>query len=582
MSVLEAQPSARDSRSYLKAFAPPRVPHPRHSANSNAFADAAFPHSDAMMPTTAYPRASTSKNVEPSGAADARYEDLDSIIHPVHHNTALVKIQGPFTDRQLTSIAEGMVYLRKLGLVSIIVMDSEEWATEALKADDEGRSKVREAMVQATMRFAELLEDRGCAARPLTEGVVRVRRDGSVEHDTLDAIRSAVLHDEMPVISPVAVDEALRLCAVNANDAIKALAVGLCRHTSVEKAVAIDKEADPATKSGKREIDLTPVRLMIINREGGVPSHARGGDPHLSINLQSEYEYIKSTFVWSTTHPTALSNLDLARSCLSTMPRSSSAVVVSHRSPKALIANLITNRPAHSPSLHHSLLPHNNIQHTPSIVRYGLPIRVIRDFSQLSLPDLTRLLEASFGKKLDERSYYARLERSLDFAIIAGDYEGAAIVTDEGRGAAEGGGPIAYLDKFSVLPSLQGDGTVDFLWGALRDESFGLGLLDSLNNNGGREGRGEGRDLVWRSRRDNPVNKWYFERSNGFARIEMGTGGAEGLMFWCDAEDRLERVKREAESGQRDGRPGWILDEEKQRLERWTKTISAIKSCWLP
>ena len=35
--------------------------------------------------------------------------------------------------------------------------------------------------------------------------------------------------------------------------------------------------------------ELTPVRLMVITREGGVPSHARGGDPHLMINLSSEY-----------------------------------------------------------------------------------------------------------------------------------------------------------------------------------------------------------------------------------------------------------------------------------------------------
>jgi amino-acid N-acetyltransferase len=534
-----------------------------------------------MMPTTAYPRASTSKNVDVT-AAEAGNEVIESIIDPVHHHAALVKIQGPFTDRQLASIAEGMVYLRKLGLISIIVLDSEEWIQTVEPSEGE-RANLRESMVQETMRFAEMLDDKGCSARPINEGVIRIGKDGSVEPDTLDGIRSAILHDEMPVISPVAVDQSLRLSPVRANDAVKALAEALCRQTptTTRKVSPAQGKQTDSTSQWRREIDLTPVRLMVINREGGIPSHARGGDPHLSINLQSEYDYIKSSFVWSGTHPTALSNLDLARSCLSTMPRSSSAIIVSHRSPKSLIANLITNKPAHSPSLHHSLLPHNNIQHTPSIIRHGLPIRVIRDFAQLSQPDLTRLLEASFGKRLDQRPFYDRLERTLDFAIIAGDYEGAAIVTDEGR--QTGSEPIAYLDKFAVLPSLQGDGTVDFLWGALRDESFGLGLLDALNNNGGRGGRGVGRDLVWRSRRDNPVNKWYFERSNGFARIQMGSGGAEGLMFWCDAEDRLERIKGESESAEnRERRPTtWILDEERERLKRWTETVSAIKSCWV-
>jgi amino-acid N-acetyltransferase len=579
MSVLEAQPSARDSRFYLKAFAPPPSPRKRQAANGSGFLNPEFPHSDTLMPTTAYPRASTSKTLDLS-SAEVGNDVIESILDPVHQHTALVKVQGPFTDRQLASIAEGMVYLRKLGLISIIVVDSEDWG-ETIQVDG-GKGKVRENMVQETMRLAEMLDDKGCAARPINEGVIRIGKDGMIEPDTLDGIRSAVFHDEVPVISPIAVDQSLCLSPVGANDAVKALARALCHNESAKNVTSADGKQVESKTRWSREFDLTPVRLMVINREGGIPSHARGGHPHLSINLQSEYDYIKSSFVWTDSHPTALSNLDLAHSCLSTMPRSSSAIVVSHRSPRSLIANLITNRPAHSPSLHHSLLPHNNIQHTPSIIRHGLPIRVIRDFTQISQPDLTRLLEASFGNRLDERPFYDRLERSLDFAIIAGDYEGAAIVTAEGR--AKGSKPIAYLDKFAVLPSLHGDGTVDFLWGALRDESFGLGLLDALNNNGGRGGRGVGRDLVWRSRKENPVNRWYFERSNGFTRIQMGMGGAEGVMFWCDAEDRLESLARETESssqGNRERPSTWILDEERDRLKRWTEAISAIRSCWV-
>ncbi|KAJ2965617.1 hypothetical protein NUW54_g14059 [Trametes sanguinea] len=96
------------------------------------------------------------------------------------------------------------------------------------------------------------------------------------------------------------------------------------------------------------EIDLTPLRLMIITREGGVPSYARQGLPHLLINLTSEYSYIRETFDprWKPAHPTALSNLELARTCLAFMPPTSSAVMVSHRSPSHLIGNLITNKPA--------------------------------------------------------------------------------------------------------------------------------------------------------------------------------------------------------------------------------------------
>lgn len=307
------------------------------------------------------------------------------------------------------------------------------------------------------------------------------------------------------------------------------------------------------------------LRSFDSNREGGIPSHARGGNPHLSINLASEYSYIGNSFIWSRSHPTALSNLSMVRDCLFYMPHTSSGVVVSHRSPKSLIANLITNKAAHSPSLPHRLLANRkDVRHTPTIVRPGLPVRVIQDFSQVDRSKLADLLEASFRRELAAEKYYARLAEKLDFVIVTGDYQGAAIVTREfaPEDDKESAEPIAYLDKFAVLPTLQGSGTVDFLWGALRDEVHGLGLLDALNDNGGKGGYGLGRDLVWKSRADNPVNRWYFERSNGFVRIETQPKpitvqvGADDegdyemhrpawTMFWCDAEDKLARMAGE-------------------------------------
>lgn len=229
-----------------------------------------------------------------------------------------------------------------------------------------------------------------------------------------------------------------------------------------------------------------------------------------AINLASEYSHIKKSFIWTHSHPTALSNLDMVHDCLSYMPHTSSGIVVSHRSPRSLIANLITNKAAHSPSLPYSLLKsRQDVRHTPTIIRPGLPVKVLEDLRDVDKEKLTQLLEASFRRKLDAEAYYRRLEEKLDFVIVTGDYQGAAIVTKETLpGDGPDDEPIAYLDKFAVLPQLQGSGTVDFLWGALRDEVQGLGLLDALNDNGGKGGFGRGRDLVWKSRADNPVNRW--------------------------------------------------------------------------
>ncbi|GAA99668.1 uncharacterized protein L969DRAFT_47295 [Mixia osmundae IAM 14324] len=563
LSVLEAHPSARDSRSYLKAFAPrqrPPSPPTKASANDAPLQAERKPDSlnawaslgGSMQPITEQilsdlPKASaaTTSPAEASQVLLDREQFVDKLLNPVHQHTAIVKVQGPFTDRQLSSIAEGMVYLKKLGLVAIMSLDNEDWAGLADKPD-----LLRQTIIAETLELVDKLETAGAGARPLIDDVFTINTQ-SQDHlgvGSLTAIRSALKHGEIPVIPPIALDATVAAVVVQSNAAILALTRALVEDSRMVKPQS-PSHPDDALAPKPAQVDLTPLRMMIINREGGIPSPARAGNPHLSINLESEYDFIKDTFVWQDSHPSSLDNLTLIKDCLYLLPRESSAVVVSHRSPKSLIANLVTNRPSFSPSLKLDLLP-DRVEHTPTIIKRGLPIRVVRAFDQLDQDKLAELLDQSFGKTLVRKPYFDRLKTCMDFTILAGDYQAAAIVTLEGApGDADADlTPISYLDKFAVLPSLQGDGTVDFLWGALRDESFGLGLLDALNNNGGLEGRGIGRDLVWRSRRDNPVNKWYFERSNGFAHVQMGPGGSDGTLFWADSESRLERFKQEAKS----------------------------------
>lgn len=642
LSVLESHPSARDSRFYLKNFGPSSLSSKSSSSAATPAAatsilpptstsirtttdlnTSAFPISETPTPTTAFVPATVGGHTLDFDALSSNAGELTEEVLQINLHTALVKIQGPFTDRQLESIAEGMVYLKRLGLVSIIVMDNEEWdlAREIIQGESkqERESRIillREEMKRDTLKFADMLEAKGGEARPLLEGVLCVEgatfrktwtpipsastttttspldsfqpnatTSSELFVDSLSGIRDAIRRGEIPIIPPIALNASCFSLCVSANDAVRAISSGLADHER-NSGLKYDSE-----KRLRNDVDLTPVRIMIINREGGIPSPARGGNPHLSINLSSEYDYIRSTFIWSDSHPTALSNLSLLRSCLADLPRTASAVIVSHRSPKSLIANLITNKPAHSPSLHYSLLRDDYLQFNPTIVRRGRAVRIFRSLDEMDLPALTRLLESSFGRELKVEEYYTRLARDVEFVIVAGDYEGVAIVTSESSSSPSSSDtPIAYLDKFAVLPSLQGDGTVDFLWGALRDESFALGLLDALNPNvGGRQGLGTARDLVWRSRERNPVNKWYFERSNGFLKIpspppspsassslvEVGEGGGGGggggfCLFWCEAE---QKPGSKAEEGNR--------RTDVSMLRKWSDVISQIPSCWV-
>ncbi|KAJ3808106.1 mitochondrial amino-acid acetyltransferase [Lentinula lateritia] len=552
LSILRANASSRDAKPYFASFSPRPRPVP------------ALPQVDEAtpvefrepLPVTELPKVSPL---------------IASIIDPVIRRTALVKIQGPFNQVQLDSIARGMVYLEKLGLVSVIVVENDDV--------QRGEQDSRSVIVEDTMRLVSCLEKHGARARPVLGAVVRlgpkpedpetiqdfVPPEAHTFPSDLVPIRSALRSGEIPVIPPFALDSFCRSVRIDANDVIGALARGMVEAGSQSSSADASIEA-----SG--EVDLTPLRLMIINREGGVPSYARTGFPHLLINLDSESKHIRETFheSWRHTHKTALSNLALAKTCLTYMPPTSSAVMVSHRSQSSLIGNLITNRPAVSSSLPHALLQGNRklTPHTPTLIRRGLPIRVVRTVENIDRNKMNALLEQSFGRTLEETDFYDRLKRTLDFVIIAGDYAGAAIVTNEP--SSDLSQPISYLDKFAVLPSHQGDGTVDFLWVALHDESYGLGHPFSANPNGGKEGQGEGRDLVWRSRANNPVNKWYFERSSGHVRM------GDWVLFWCDAEKRLK-----IEQGRR-GRAGlsYVEDWEEGRLASWIDVVHTIPSSW--
>ncbi|KAF8807736.1 mitochondrial amino-acid acetyltransferase [Phlegmacium glaucopus] len=566
VSILRANPSLRDARSYLASFGLRPQPQPSLSQETK------LPISPSILDPASAPQSISIATEHPKPSPV-----IASILDPIYRRTALVKIQGPFTDKQLDSITRGLAYLEKLGLVSVIVVENDE--------QPRGEQDERSSIIDEVMRIVTSLEKQGSRARPVVGAIVRL---GPKAEDTslsdpnfaspethtippdLIPIRSALSAGEIPVIAPFALDSFCRSVRVDANDVIAGLTRGMVEASSLNKTP--NQSPQDGSLNYFSQVDLTPLRLMIINRDGGVPSYARSGYPHLLINLTSEYNHIHETFDnrWKHSNPTALSNLALARTCLAYMPPTSSAVMVSHKSPSALIGNLITNKPAVSSSLPHALLQGNRrlTPHTPTLLRHGLPIQVLRSVAEIDKKKLNVLLEQSFDRTLDENSFYQRLSTSLDYIIVAGDYAGAAIVTNEL--SEKFSTPISYLDKFAILPSHQGDGTVDFLWVALHDESYGLGLPFSANPNGGKGGKGEGRDLVWRSRSNNPVNKWYFERSTGHLRM------GPWVLFWCDGEKRIK-----TEEGRR-GSPGlsFVEEWEEGRLDDWTEVVTKIPSSW--
>ena len=255
-------------------------------------------------------------------------------------------------------------------------------------------------------------------------------------------------------------------------------------------------------------------------------------------------------------------NLELLRNALALLPSASSAFLTApkavaksqNRPPLAsegprvrtrkqrnpLIHNLLTDKPVISSSLPSHRSPNPAAPSSMPIVspspatffKRGMPVGIVPDPLQrawtppslsnpsidlsdprIDLPRLIHLIEDSFNRKLDVSHYLSRIKDRVAGVIIAGEYEGGAILTWEtppGLSPNDAGHIVPYLDKFAVLKRSQGAGGVaDIVFKSMVRDCFPSGVC-------------------WRSRMDNPVNKWYFERAKGTWKMP----GTNWTMFW--------------------------------------------------
>ncbi|KAJ3136162.1 Amino-acid acetyltransferase, mitochondrial [Irineochytrium annulatum] len=320
----------------------------------------------------------------------------------------------------------------------------------------------------------------------------------------VDAIRRAFQAGRYPVLTPLATTAGSKQVLVNPRDCLQALA-----H-------ALGGTAERGDAAAQSSVTLSS-KVVFVNGRGGISV-----DGHVVrfLNLADEYELIRGHIGSPILNPAGLlgsdaerdlHDLESARAVLARLPPESSAVVTSAAEAGALIGNLITNKPIAATTL---AMRRDKSSAPATVIRRGVKVRCLTslDDPEVDLSRLEALMDASFGKKLQAKAYWDRIRDRVGEIIIAGDYDGAAIVTREplqtdAAGEAE---TASYLDKFAVAPSSQGIGVADILWKRLRCEFP---------------------DLVWRSRVDNPVNRWYFDRSVGNCRV-AGEGGFGWMVFW--------------------------------------------------
>ena len=301
-----------------------------------------------------------------------------------------------------------------------------------------------------------------------------------------------------------------------------------------------------------------------------------------------------------------LSNLQLLQRALAILPPSSSALLTTpeeastsggaaavaasgspsrpsdvgtrRRRRNTLIHNLLTDKPPYSSSLPAGRLglsvavPVERSTVVPTtFVKRGLPLTIVPDprtdewgppgpgrprvtlhDPRIDLSRLVDLIEDSFGRNLNLKHYLSRVNDRLAGVIIAGEYEGGAILTwetpvdvDEAdeetdrrrRRPHPRRAAVPYLDKFAVRRRSQGAGGVaDIVFTA---------MIRSCSPSGG---------VCWRSRKDNPVNKWYFERARGTWQLP----DSNWTMFWTTPDLGLDSALfRDYEGVCRRVEPSW-------------------------
>ncbi|KAI8916889.1 hypothetical protein BC831DRAFT_485698 [Entophlyctis helioformis] len=443
LNVLGSLPTAREARSFLKRFTP-----------ADLF--------DSAAGTLADPGAEPDKN-----------------------RIGLFSISHGISSDDLRRIVTTLLQLRQLGLFPVVVVSNPPLATN-------------QDVVNHASRVVEAIDVAGGRAIPLCDGIFSIGSAGVFS--SVRPIQHALRLGQIPVIACLGFDHA-----------------ALCRSPVATKSALISL----AHKVADVPYLATPIRFIIVNRSGGL----RINHSHIPFaNLTEDFETLCAQLLG--TDPDEMDTVDTAQdleliySVLDVLPSTSSAVLTSAATSASLIANIITDKPFNTGIFglkNASAVPESssdaasgsdNAQphEPPTLFRNGLHVERHSSLATVDLARLQTLLEASFQKHLDAKAFFDRLDRVGSCILIAGDYDGAVIVTME-RNVDTGAMDLPYLDKFAVAPSSQGMGVADILWSRLKAECP---------------------DLSWRSRCSNPVNKWYFERSEG----NLALPGGKWTLFW--------------------------------------------------
>lgn len=245
------------------------------------------------------------------------------------------------------------------------------------------------------------------------------------------------------------------------------------------KVFVMDKPSDLAL--ARLTSALRPYKTLFLRRVGGLGPHdsarlelspghvlASGNSGIGAISLRGDAEDLRASGLLSTED---LLYLERAEKILAS-PEAYPRATVSIASPLSILRELFT------------------VSGEGTLIKRGSDLQHWTDHAQIDQARLLRLIEESFGRKLDS----AFLERKLLGIFLEADYRGVALI-QAGRSAA-------YLSKFAVLPEARGEGLGQDLFWALSKKHP---------------------QIYWRARPENPINAWYRTVCDGMHQSDRWT-----------------------------------------------------------
>lgn len=470
-------------------------------------------------------------------------------------HVALIKISNitSMSDSTVAGIARTLASLSRLSMAPCVVVE---------ETNTSSQPPTRQQLSAAAERLVSSIDNYSHSGARIIDNALNLGSDGRPRVFMRKLLTRPLRRGSIPIVIPIAYSEQTHHATlITPDQALLALVRELSGYIQ-PRATTPDQQ----TTSTWKPISLD--RIIVVDETGCIPSTKAFDKKHVFVNLAQEYSPLQEELRSSTDGNVSIkhaSNLRMFRDALQLLPHSSSGLLTTpaaaanmekgpteqissvgtRRQKNPLIHNLLTDKPAYSSSLPSRRLASDNPSSsttTSTFIKKGMPLiilphpdaqvwkanstpRLKLTDSRIDLKRLTYLVDDSFNRQLDVEAYLRRVNDRIAGVIIAGEYEGGAILTWEtppGASDDDHSRLVPYLDKFAVLKKSQGAGGVaDIVFNAMVRTCFPNGVC-------------------WRSRKDNPVNKWYFERSRGTFKIPH----TNWTMFWTTPDLVLDQNRQ--------------------------------------